>query len=99
MSVAKKVSELTRDDIAAYIRLPDASEDQLIECQTYLDVAKSYIMNYTGQEDLDAQDDFVIVVYVLCQDMYDNRTLYVEGNAGANKLVETILGMHSVNLL
>jgi hypothetical protein len=47
---------------------------------------------------IDAFEDFVIVVYVLCQDMYDNRSMYVEKN-NLNKVVETILGMHCVNLL
>jgi hypothetical protein len=46
----------------------------------------------------DKYKDFVIVVYVLVQDMYDNRTLYVDKN-NLNKVVETILGMHSINLL
>jgi len=35
---------------------------------------------------------------ILCQDMYDNRSMYVDKN-NLNKVVETILGMHSVNLL
>jgi hypothetical protein len=47
---------------------------------------------------IDAFDDFVIAVYVLCQDMYDNRTMYVD-NANVNKVVDNILGMHSINLL
>ena len=47
---------------------------------------------------VDAFEDFVIVVYVLCQDMYDNRTLYVD-KSNLNKVVETILGMHCINLL
>lgn len=47
---------------------------------------------------LDAYSDFVIVVYVLVQDMYDTRTLYVDKDK-SNKVVETILNMHSTNLL
>lgn len=47
---------------------------------------------------IDAFEDFPIAFYVLCQDMYDNRSLYVE-KSNPNKVVETILGMHSVNLL
>ena len=47
---------------------------------------------------LDAYSDFVIVIYVLIQDMYDNRTLYVEKDK-LNRVVETILSMHSTNLL
>lgn len=47
---------------------------------------------------IDKYEDFVIVVYILCQDMHDNRTLYVD-EKNLNKVVEIILGMHSINLL
>ena len=30
---------------------------------------------------------------VLCQDMYDNRSMYVDKN-NMNKVVEAVLGMH-----
>ena len=53
------------------------------------------------QDTLDALDDLqdvIIVVMILVQDMWDNRTLYVD-ESGVNKVVESILGLHSVNLL
>ena len=43
-------------------------------------------------------EDLAIAALVLCQDMYDNRSVYVDKNT-TNKVVETILGMHCVNLL
>lgn len=46
----------------------------------------------------DGFEDFVIVVYILVQDMYDNRTLYVDKN-NLNKVVDMTLGMHSTNYL
>ncbi|MHC1723049.1 MAG: hypothetical protein AB9836_07605 [Aminipila sp.] len=46
----------------------------------------------------DKYEDFISVVYILVQDMYDNRSLYVD-KANLNKVVEAILGLHSVNLL
>ena len=100
----QKVSEITTKDIANYIRL-DAYEES--EIQTYLNVAKNYISNYTGipekseeegAETLDTYSDFIIVVYILCQDMYDNRAMYVEGK-NINKVVQTILDMHTRNNL
>ena len=42
--------------------------------------------------------DIIIVVFILCQDMWDNRALYVD-SSNVNKVVESILGLHSVNLL
>lgn len=98
MNDITKVSEITATDVATYIRLEEPDEDDMATINTLLGVAKQYIMDYTGQTDLDAYQDFVIVVLILCQDMWDNRTLYVD-KLNLNKVVDTILGMHSVNLL
>ena len=100
----KKVSEITVYDIANYIRLSEVSDIEREELQIYLNVAKNYISNYTGipetgeGETLDTYSDFIIVVYVLCQDMYDNRSMYVD-STNINKVVQTILDMHSRNNL
>lgn len=102
-----KVSEITIDDIADYIRLSEVSDNDKKELQTYLNVAKNFISNYTGiqissdieeAETLDSHEDFIIVVYILCQDMYDNRSLYVDSKS-INKTVQTILDMHTRNNL
>ena len=100
--MVSKVSEITVKNVADYIRLDDPVESDI---ETYLNIAKNYISSYTGipitskeGESLDDFPDFVIVVYILCQDMYDNRTLYVE-KSNINKVVQTILDMHSRNLL
>ena len=93
-----KVSEITTRDIADYIRLDEVSSTEEIQLTTFLTVAKDYITNYTGLEDLDEYSDLVIVVYILCQDMYDNRALYVDKN-NPNKVVQTILDMHTRNYL
>ena len=93
-----KVSEITINDIAEYIRLDeigDAEEKQLF---TFLTVAKDYIKNYTGLDDLDEYADLVLAVLVLCQDMYDNRTMYID-KGNVNKVVQTILDMHTRNNL
>lgn len=94
------VSNLTSQDVADYIRIVEVTEDDLNTLDTLLSVAKKFIMNYTGhtEEELDDYQDFVIVVLILCQDMWDNRVLYVD-KTNLNKVVSTILGMHSVNLL
>lgn len=89
-----KVSEITTADIAEFIRLGEVSNADEKQLQTFLTVAKNYIANYTALEDLDEYADLVIAVYVLCQDMYDNRSLYVDKN-NPNKVVQTILDMHT----
>ena len=98
MQEVRKVSDITVNTVAEYIRLDgmDATEER--QLSTYLSVAKDYIKNYTGLDDLDEYADLVIVVYILCQDMYDNRTMYVEGS-NINKTVQTILDMHTRNNL
>ena len=95
--MVSKVSEITAEEVANYIRVDDY---EFAEIETYLNVAKNYISNYTGipVAELDEYADFIIVVYVLCQDMYDNRTLYVDKN-NINKVVQTVLDMHTRNNL
>ena len=89
-----KVSEITTADIAEFIRLGEVSNAEELQLQTFLTVAKDYIINYTALDDLDEYADLVIAVYVLCQDMYDNRSLYIDKN-NPNKVVQTILDMHT----
>ena len=91
-----KVSTITADDIANYIRLQEVDEADKKLLTALITIAKKFITENTGVKDLDEYDDFLIVVFILCQDMYDNRTLYVD-KTNLNKVVETILGMHSRN--
>lgn len=108
--MVSKVSEITTQDVADYLRLVEYEESDI---ETYLNIAKNYISNYTGIpvatedededeseeiETLDSYADFIIVVYVLCQDMYDNRCMYVN-SGNINKVVQTILDMHTKNYL
>jgi len=91
-----KVSTITENDIANYIRLQEVDEADKKLLTALITIAKKFITENTGVKDLDEYDDFLIVVFILCQDMYDNRTLYVD-KTNLNKVVETILGMHSRN--
>lgn len=94
------VSQITASDVAEYLRITDATTDDMNTLSTILNVAKVYVGEYTGRslEELDLYKDIIIAVFVLCQDMWDNRTLYVD-SSNVNKVVESILGLHSVNLL
>ena len=83
------------------------SEEDKKDIELFLNIAKNYIENYTGiprksedeqAETLDTYSDFIIVVYILCQDMYDNRKMYVDGK-NINNTVKTILDMHTRNNL
>lgn len=100
MNEINKVSDISYQDLADYLRLSEIDNDDINTLNNLLNVSKTFISNYTGRttEELDNYQDFVIVVFVLCQDMWDNRTMYVESK-NLNNVVEIILGMHSVNLL
>lgn len=103
-----KISEIQIEDIANYLRLTEIDSSLEEELSIFLEVAINYIENYTGiprknkkneqDENLDTYSDFVIVVYILCQDMYDNRCKYVD-KQNINDTVQTILDMHNRNNL
>ena len=95
-----KVSDITATDLKEYIRIDEVTQSDTQTLNTMLTVAKNYVCQYTGQtlESLDEYPDVVIAVLVLCQDMWDTRTLYVD-KSNVNKVVESILGLHQVNLL
>ncbi len=95
-----KISEITYEDVAEYLRLSEVTEGDQNTLNNLIGIAKTFIMNYTGisEDDMDNYQDFVIVVFVLCQDMWDNRTMYVD-SGNLNYVIESILGLHQVNLL
>lgn len=100
MNNISKISDITYQDIADYIRLSEVTEEDQSYLTMLISISKDYILNYTGidESDLDNYTDLIIVVFVLCQDMYDTRSMYVD-KSNLNKVVDTILGMHQNNLL
>ena len=100
MNNITKISDITYSDIADYIRLSTVSQDDQNYLTTLINISKDYISKYTGIDEgnLDNYQDLIIVVFVLCQDMYDTRSMYVD-KTNLNKVVDTILGMHQNNLL
>lgn len=102
-----KVSEIDKEKVKLYLRIEDTTDfdDELIEA--ILESAKSYVENYTGlpmvQTEgvgnyLDEYPEVSVAVLVLCQDMYDNRSMYVE-KSNVNRVVDSILCMHCRNLV
>lgn len=95
-----KVSDITVDCVADYLRLDEVTESEKNTLAMLISIATSFIKSYTGLDDdgVDKYPEFVIVVLILCQDMWDNRTMYVDSK-DLNNTVQSILAMHSVNLL
>lgn len=93
-----KVSDIEPESVAEYLRLDEVAESEKDTLNMLISIATSFIENYTGIDDLDKYPEFVIVVLILCQDMWDNRTMYVDSK-DLNNTVQSILAMHSVNLL
>ena len=98
-----KLSTVTVKQTAEFLRLEDEEYDDGL-LTGIMAAARAYIAGYTGipaegeGETLDDHEDITVAFLVLCQDMYDNRTLYVD-SANVNLAVQSILDMHSVNLL
>lgn len=95
-----KVSDITVKCVADYLRLDEVAESENDTLTMLISIATSFIKSYTGLDDdgVDKYPEFVIVVLIFCQDMWDNRTMYVDSK-DLNNTVQSILAMHSVNLL
>lgn len=75
-------------------------DDDMDLIKLYKESAKSYIKSYTGLDDdgINKYEDLTIVYLNLISDMYDNRSFTVE-NDKENKMLNSIMFMHSINLL
>ena len=95
-----QVSEITPDELAKYAREDETDTEVLSTFTLILSAVKAYIKGYTGlsDEQLDTKEDVSIAVFVLANEMYENRIFTVKDN-NVNKVVQSILDMHSINLL
>lgn len=97
-----KVSEITTEFIADYLRIDDLEEIQLREIEATKEAAIAYACSYTGMtlEELEEHEDIVIAIMVQISDMYENRNLYLDYKSKeVNKTVTNILGLYQKNLV
>lgn len=94
-----RISDVTTADIKTYARIDGTADDNLIE-QIIRPAAIDHIVNYTGQRevDLDRYEDITIAFLALCSFLYDNRSMTIQ-NDKINRVVESLLGKYSINLL
>jgi uncharacterized phage protein (predicted DNA packaging) len=93
-----KISDISLIDVKNYLHVYHDEDDKLITA--ILQAAKSFVRNYTGLsgEKLNISDDLSVAVFILSAELYDNR-VYTVDNTDVNPVIQTILDMHSVNLL
>lgn len=93
-----KISEVTISNLKNYANVTHTEDDNLFT--QILAASKGYIKSYTGLSDelLDLNEDLTVALLVLSNDLYDNRSYNIESTK-ANLVVQTILDMHSINLL
>jgi|GEM_PF-459459 len=102
-----KISEVTIQHLKDYAHVYHDVDDHLFE--SILAACKSYISSYTGlaltpdpesgiTKTVDDHEDLTVALFVLSNELYDNRTFTVE-NDNVNTVVKSILDMHSVNYL
>ena len=49
-------------------------------------------------KEIDTYPDLTVAVLIICQDLYDNRSVYVDKN-NLNRTVDNIIFMHRGNLI
>jgi hypothetical protein len=96
-----KINEITISDLKNYLHVYHTEDDKLLTA--ILLASKAFVKNYTGLSDdnlniSDLSDDLSMVIFILASELYDNRT-YTVDSANVNPVIQTILSMHSVNLL
>lgn len=96
-----KHSPIAADTLKIYVSGVQATSGFTPDCEagviTFDSIpAAAPTADYTAG--IDAYEDLYIAYMVLCQDMHDNRSMYVDSN-NANKVVDSILSLHVRNLL
>lgn len=93
-----KVSELDIAMVKLYLKVEFNDDDMLI--QLIIDGAKGYLKSYTGLDDImiDTKEDLTLGLLALITDMYENRSFTIEQDK-VNKIIDSMLSLHSINLL
>lgn len=93
-----KIDDISLLDIKNYLHVYHDEDDNLITA--ILIASKSFVKNYTGltASSLNISEDLSMAVFILASELYDNRS-YTVDNSNVNPVIQTILDMHSINLL
>ena len=96
-----KLNELQLSDVKQFLRVDYDEDDTLIS--SFMEVATSYIKNYTGLtiEKCNEIEEFSRGALMIISDLYENRKA-VENTATStsiNKIYDSMLNLYCVNLL
>ena len=91
--------DISLNELKEHLKIDGNEEDVLIN--SYLNLAKKYVLSYTGltEEQASLKDDLTFAVLALAGDFYENRINSVTVQNRENPIVKSILSMHSVNYL
>lgn len=94
-----KFNSISLIELKEHLRIEDDYDDVMLE--SYLSLAKKYILSQTGltEEQTENKDELAFAVLALAGDFYENRIHSITIQNKPNPIVESILAMHSVNLL
>lgn len=94
-----KFNSISLIELKEHLRIEDDYDNVMLE--NYLSLAKKYILSQTGltEEQTENKDELAFAVLALAGDFYENRIHSVNIQNKPNPIVESILAMHSVNLL
>lgn len=95
-----KVSELTSDLVATFIRVDEDAADRELLDSLFLPAAKAFLKSHTGltDEEMDEHADIPIAICALCGQMYDNRSVEIASDK-LNPVVADIIGKYDKNLI
>ncbi|MDQ0898434.1 head-tail connector protein [Paenibacillus sp. V4I7] len=92
------ISQVTVNDLKTYANVYHNIDNSLF--QAILMGVKSFLSSYTGKkiDELDAFEDLTIALFILSNEMYDNRMVQVEHDK-VGFVIKNLLDSHSINLL
>jgi beta-xylosidase len=95
-----KISEVTRQELKNYAREYNDDPETNKTFDLILLACKAFMKGHTGLDDaqMDTKEDLSVVLLVLADEMYDNRTFTVDKDK-VNPVIKSILDMHSINLV
>lgn len=102
MSAPTKISEITLENVADYLRLDSPSKIEETELEMFMASALDTVKAVTGlnAEEIDEHSDLVHPYLLLISDQFDNRNGIIENKtATVNHSIMETLKRHATNYL